>query len=90
MDVRGLHDGGSGLGGSGLLPFLPVPPPVAGLLWPIYRPVTVLLSRTLNFLRERLKRKILLRQAGAKSAGFGLFSCLNRWNQGLSSWEERS
>jgi hypothetical protein len=29
-------------GGSGLLSFLSVPPPVIGLLWPIYRPVTVL------------------------------------------------
>jgi hypothetical protein len=69
-------------GGSGLLPFPPVPPPVPCLLWAIYLPVVGLFSRSLDIKRKPLKRGIFMRPDPGKGAGFSLFSRLSREKQG--------
>jgi hypothetical protein len=52
MRVRGLL-----VGGTGLLPILPVPAPDTGLLWPIHRPCYDPVSTNIRFSVQAIEEK---------------------------------
>jgi hypothetical protein len=60
------------------LTFPPVSPPVTGLLWRIYRPVTVLFLRILSFLYKTLKIKVLTEASPGKRRRIPLFCRLKQ------------